>query len=147
MNEKDVELYKSKAKIEAGHNTVNVVWKCDNCGKKAYDVEIPKGHLTVDSKSGQAREQAGKQGSRAMRSGISALLYPIRRMLPFFLQGFVGDVENKVANKGRTASTKATLSKKEKHSAIDQAWQKARSSVIPINAFHGEIRCDDCVNK
>lgn len=146
MNEKDVELYKGKAKIESGHNTVNVIWKCDKCNKKAYDVEIPKSHLTVDSNSGQAREHASKQGSRAMRTGISALLYPIRRMLPFFLQGFAGDVENKIANKGRTASTKATLSKKEKQDAIDQAWLKA-NSMKPINAFHGEIRCDECVNK
>lgn len=148
MKEYDDEYYKNKAKIETGHNTINVIWKCDHCGENAFDVEIPKSHLSMDEgSSGQAKEIASKQGTNVFRSLIRSLMYPLRRILPFFLQGMASDVESTVSKKGRDVSEKATMSKKDKENILHSAWNEATSGVAKINAFHGEVRCNKCVNK
>lgn len=143
--------YKSKAKIETRNDFFYVHWNCDHCGKEACFIEIPKHRVSggVEEKVGiddEQREKIDQKKSYFLSTLIRQLMYPIRRHLPFFLQGVTGDVENKVKRKTVSTSEKATLTKKQKEELIDMAWTEA-STVKGINAFHGEVRCDECVNK
>jgi hypothetical protein len=78
---------------------------------------------------------------------VRQLMYPIRRHLPFFLQGVSGDVEHKISRKTNSAADKASFSKKQKESIKDTAWSQAIGGPDKIITFLGEVRCDKCVNK
>lgn len=143
--------YKNKAEFKIRHETVNVYWLCDHCGEVVHssdiDMRVLPGGRAEKMGIDNGTDKVAEKGGYFMRRILRNIMYPVRRLLPSFLQGFGGDIEQNLSEKSHEAAMKASLTKEQKQAAIDRAWEDSRSGPGTMLAFHGEIRCQKCMNK